>query len=191
MSSENPASKVGDAISDYAEHRRNVEIGAAQTNASTWIAMITAIIGGFVALSTYRTDVAKQIDQSVEKSFEMIGTWNGDAMYGPRKRVMSYVYARRACDARIFSRDLTDDDFVRVIEFFDLVHACTEAHLCNEKTAREFFGPHANFQWPILERTVAEMNENAFAIRSDQNFARGIAALADAPVEAEPCEGNF
>jgi len=121
MSTEGPINKVGAAFSTYAAHRRKNGTTAAQTNASTWVAMVTAIIGGFVALSTYRTDVSKQVDQSVEKTFDMIGTWNGETLSEPRKRVMSYVYARRACDARIFSRELTDDDFVRVIEFFDLV----------------------------------------------------------------------
>jgi len=191
MSEDEQRGKISKVISKYAEHRKEHGSEIAQTNASTWVAMVTAIIGGFVALTTYRTDVSKQIDQSVEKSFDMVSVWNGDALNGPRKRVLSYVYARRACDARMFSRELTDDDFVRVIEFFDLVHACTEAKLCDKKTASEFFSPHANFQWPILERTVAEMNDSTFAIRSDPNFARGIKALAGTPIEAEPCDGNF
>lgn len=186
-----PDTKIGSTFKKYAAHRRSHEKSVAQTNASTWVAMVTALIGGFVALSTYRADVAKKIDQSVEKSFEMIGTWNSESLTGPRKRVLSYVYARRACDARLFSRDLTDDDFVRVIEFFDLVNACIRADLCDEDTARTFFGPHANFQWPVLERTVNQMREDTFAVRSDPNFANGMAALALEPIATEPCEGNF
>ncbi len=189
--SEDSRGKVGTAFSKYFAHRKNHGSDIAQTNASTWVAMVTAIIGGFVALSTYRTDVAKQIDQSVEKSFEMISTWNGESLRDPRQRVLSYVYARRACDARIFSRDLTDDDFVRVLEFFDLVQACIDANLCDRETAMQFFAPHANFQWPILERSVSEMSESKMAIRSDPNFAVGMKALAQDPVEAEPCDGNF
>lgn len=191
MTLESSRNKIGNAFHKYAKHRHSQGGQFAQTNASTWVAMITAIIGGFVALSTYRTDVAKQIDQSVEKSFEMISTWNGESLGGPRKRVMSYVYARRACDSRIFSRELTDDDFVRVIEFFDLVHTCVEAELCDAATTKAFFSPHANFQWPILERTVVEMNESEFAVRPDTNFAIGMRAFARDPIKTEPCDGNF
>ena len=184
-------SKFGSAFSKYAAHRASNGAAAAQTNASTWVAMVTAIIGGFVALSTYRTEVSKQIDQSVAKTFEMISTWNGDSLVTPRKHVLSYVYARRACDARMANRDLTDDDFVRVIEFFDLVHACVEANLCDGATAQAFFSPHANFQWPILERSVEKMSESEMAIRSDPNFATGMKTLASSPIPAEPCDGNF
>jgi len=184
-------SKLGSAFSKYAAHRKSKNTEAAQTSASTWVAMVTAIIGGFVALSTYRTDVAKQIDQSVEKTFEMISTWNGDSLVTPRKHVLSYVYARRACDARMINRDLTDDDFVRVIEFFDLIHACVEAKLCDGETAQAFFSPHANFQWPILKRSVERMNESKLAIRSDPNFSTGMSALASNPIPAEPCSGSF
>ena len=183
--------KFGSAFSKYTEHRRTLGSSSAQTNASTWVAMVTAIIGGFVALSTYRTDVAKQIDQSVEKTFDMISTWNGDNLRDPRQRVLSYVYARRACDARLISRDLTDDDFVRVLEFYDLVYACMNAELCDTKTARQFFAPHANFHWPILKRTAEEMSESTMAIRSDPDFALGMKHLATNPIEAEPCDGNF
>ena len=191
MTEDGVRSKIGSAFSRYSQHRRQGGSGVAQTHASTWIAMVTAIIGGFVALSTYRADVAKQIDQSVEKTFEMIGTWNGESIGGPRKRVMSYVYARRACDARIFSRELTDDDFVRVIEFFDLVQACVDAKLCDGATAEAFFAPHANFQWPVLERTVAEMNESEFSVRPDPNFAHGMITLAQNPIDVGQCEANF
>ena len=184
-------SRLGSVISRYATHRKTSSGASAQTSASTWVAMVTAIIGGFVALSTYRTDVAKQIDQSVAKSFEMIGIWNGASLREPRARVQSYVNARRACDARLSSRDLTDDDFIRVLEFFDLVHACVDASLCDAETAQQFFAPHANFQWPVLERSVMQMRESQLAIRSDPNFGIGMKSLATEPVEAAPCNGNF
>ena len=162
--------------------------------AATWVAMISAITGGYVGLSTYSLDVSKQIDQSVEKSFEMVQAYNSEDLTEARARVLSYVYAKRECDARYISRDLTDADYVHVLEFFDLAHACVEAGLCDEATARRFFEPHSSFQWPVLKTVVEKMRSAEFAsisVRSDPSFALGMAAFADPEATAPPCDGNF
>lgn len=168
--------------------------GMGFSRAATWVAMISAITGGYVGLSTYQLDVSKQIDQSVEKSFDMIQAYNSEDMTEPRARVMSYVYAKRECDARYIDRDLNDADYVRVLEFFDLVHACVDAKLCDDATAKRFFEPHASFQWPILSQIVEKMRSESYAsmsVRSDAGFAVGMAALADPDATAPPCDGNF
>ena len=159
--------------------------------ASTWVAMISAIVGGFIGLSTYRLDVSKKVDESVAKTFEMIGTYNSGDIRDARDRTLSYVYARRECDSRIMNRELSDDDFVRLLEFYDLVHACVDAGLCDAATAQKFFGPHANFQWPVLSRIVDEMRVKKSGLRSDANFGVGMKTLATEPVPAPPCDGNF
>lgn len=168
--------------------------GMGFNRAATWVAMISAITGGYVGLSTYQLDVSKKVDQSVEKSFEMIQAYNSSDLTDARTRVMSYVYARRQCDARLLSRDLSDADFVRILEFFDLIHACVEADLCDAATTDRFFEPHASFQWPVLADVVARMRdaENAsISVRSDPGFAIGMAALAAPNSAAPPCDGNF
>lgn len=168
--------------------------GSGLSTAATWVAMISALTGGFIGLGTYQTDVSKRVDQKVEKTFEMIHHYNSEELYDARTRVLSYVMARRACDSRLIDRELTDNDFVRTLEFFDLVHACTEADLCDEETAIRFFGPHANFKWPVLERTVGQMRDAANASvspRADPSFAIGMKALAITPIEAPACDGNF
>lgn len=168
--------------------------GMGFNRAATWVAMISAITGGVIGLSTYRLDVSKRINEKVEKSFEMIQAYNASELAGPRARVMSYVYARRECDARYINRDLTDDDYVRVLEFYDLVDLCVEADLCNAPTIERFFEPHASFQWPVLSRVVDKMrsadNVN-ISVRSDKSFARGMKGLADPEALAPPCDGNF
>ncbi len=168
--------------------------GMGFNRAATWVAMISAITGGVIGLSTYRLDVSKQVDESVEKTFEMIQAYNGSDIEAPRRRVMSYVYARRDCDARLFDRELSDSDFVRVLEFFDLVYACVDAGLCDGPTAQRFFEPHASFQWPVLTRIVDQMRDETNAtmsVRSDPNFAIGMKAFAAADASAPPCDGNF
>lgn len=162
-----------------------------ETRASTWIGMISAIIGGIIGLQTYALDVSKNVDGRVEKTFDMITLFNDEALQVPRTNVLSYVHARRDCDSRRINQALTDEDFVRVIEFFDLVHACIAADLCDQPTARRFFSPHANYQWPILTRIVDQMRENQLSVRSDPNFAIGLKTFADKPVSAAPCDGNF
>lgn len=164
------------------------------STAATWVAMVSALTGGFVGLGTYQTDVDKRVNQKVEKTFEMIHQYNSDELYNARSRVLSYVIARRECDSRIMNRELTDNDFVRTLEFFDLVQACVLADLCDAGTAQHFFGPHANFQWPVLERTVALMREEknvSVSPRADPSFAVGMKALATEPIAAPACEGNF
>lgn len=175
-------------------NRYNDGGGFGFNRAATGVAMISAIMGGYVGLSTYRLDVSKQIDQSVEKSFEMVQIYNGEDLVDARERVMSYVFAKRECDARYISRDLTDADYVRVLEFFDLAHACVDANLCDEATASRFFKPHASFQWPILKTVVEKMRSAEYAsisVRSDPGFAIGMAAFSDPQAEAPACDGNF
>lgn len=168
--------------------------GMGFNRAATWVAMISAITGGIIGLSTYRLDVSKRVNEKVEKSFEMIQAYNGPDLAVARRDVLSYVYARRECDARYISRDLTDDDYIRVLEFFDLVHLCTEAGLCDRPTIERFFGPHASFQWPVVKRVVAQMRSGErahLAVRSDPNFAIGMDTLADPEATAPECSGNF
>lgn len=164
------------------------------SNAATWIAMVSAITGGFIGLSTYRMDVDKQVDESVEKTFEMIQAYNASELENPRKYVLSYVYARRNCDARIIQQELRDDDFVRVLEFFDLAHACTEAGLCDRETAERYFEPHASFQWPILKDVVTELRSRPntmVASMPEDTFAAGMKSFAKPDADAPPCDGNF
>ncbi|MDG1826119.1 MAG: hypothetical protein P8H62_07615 [Henriciella sp.] len=172
----------------------NAMSGMGFNRAATWVAMISAITGGVIGLSTYRLDVSKRVDESVEKTFEMIQAYNGSDIATARSRVMSYVYARRECDARYIDRNLTDDDYIRVLEFYDLVHACVDAGLCDQKTAIRFFEPHASFQWPVLTLVVDKMQDQKNAstsLRSDTNFALGMKAFAKPDATAPACDGNF
>lgn len=153
--------------------------------------MACSIIGGIVALQTYRFDVSKRVDESVEKAFEMIMLHNGEEYQTSRNHVRSYVQAKRECDSRIIARELTDDDFIRMIELYDLTHACVEADLCDRKVTTTFFGRHANFDWPILSEVSQKLRDSSLSLKADPNFASGYAAFAKAPVEAPPCDGNF
>jgi hypothetical protein len=153
--------------------------------------MICSIIGGFVALQTYRFDVSKQVDESVAKAFEMIMVHNSKEYEAARKNVRSYVVAKRECDARIIARDLTDDDFIRLIEFYDLAYACVEARLCDADVSRSFFARHANFDWPILLGVSEKLRSNTLSFKDDTEFAKGHPGFATTPIDAPPCDGNF
>lgn len=158
---------------------------------ATWVGIFSASVGGFLGLDTYRADVSKKVDQSVEKSFEMIYRFNEPQLAGPRERVLSYVLARRYCDSRYISRDLTDTDYVIVLDYFDLTHACVDAGLCDEETARQFFSPYANHQWPILKSSVELLRHEEQSMRADSGFGEGMKAFATNPTVAPPCDGNF
>lgn len=158
---------------------------------ATWVGIGSACIGGFLGLDTYKADVGKKVDQSVAQSFGLVLQFNAPELEGPRSRTLSYVEAKRFCDARYISRELTDQDFITVLDFFDLVHACTESGLCDRPTADRFFGPYANYQWPILEKTVEEMRSQEQSIRADSNFGEGMKSFASNPTLAPPCDGNF
>lgn len=170
---------------------QTVNMHRVQTRISTWIIMACSLIGGAIALQTYRLDVSKNVDESVAQAFEMIMLHNGEEYESARQHVRSYVLARRECDARIMSRDLTDDDFTRMIEFYDLTYACVEAKLCDENVTRTFFARHANFDWPILQRVSEDLRTSSLSLQDDTAFAKGYAAFATNPVKAPPCEGNF
>lgn len=170
---------------------KTVDTHRIQTKISTWIIMACSLIGGFIALQTYRLDVSKDVDQSVAKVFDMIMLHNGAEYDQSRRHVRSYVIAKRECDARIMSRDLTDDDYVRMVELYDVVLACVEAKLCDSETSYAFFSRHANYDWPILDGVVENLRNAYPALKADKGFGRGYAALATAPITAPLCEGNF
>ena len=158
---------------------------------ATWVGIGSACIGGFLGLDTYQADVAKKVDQSVEKTFDMVHRFNEPKLSEARFRVLSYVDARRYCDSRIISRELVDNDFVTVLDFFDLANACVEARLCDRATAERFFAPYANYQWPILEKIVADLSSQEQSLRKDGSFGEGMKSLALDPTAAPPCDGNF
>lgn len=158
---------------------------------ATWVGIGSAIIGGFLGLDTYKSDVAKNVDQSVAKTFDMVHRFNAPEMDEPRTRVLSYVYARRYCDARYISRDLNDEDYTDVIDFFDLVSACVDANLCDQASAERFFTPYANYQWPILEIAVERIRGVEQSLRADSAFGEGMKRFALNPTPAPPCDGNF
>ena len=158
---------------------------------STWVGIVSACIGGFLGLDTYRADVAKQVDERVAESFAMIDRFNAEGLAGPRARTLSYVEAKRFCDARIISREFTDADVIAVLDFFDFANACVGAGLCDETTAARFFSPYANYQWPVLEKIVAEYKTNEQSLRADIGFGDGMQQFATAPRELPPCDGNF
>ena len=165
--------------------------GGLSARLSTWVGVLSAMIGGFLGLTTYQADVAKRVDERVEKSFEMVAAFNAADLAAARLRVLSYVEAKRRCDARVISRDLIDNDFVLVLDFFDLAHACVDAGLCDAATAERFFAPYANYQWPVLEKTVADMRSAEHSLRADPSFGGGMARFAREPAPAPPCDGNF
>lgn len=173
--------------------RRSATPGAmpVSSRVATWVGIVSASIGGFMGLDTYRADVSKKVDQSVEKTFDLIHRFNEPSLVQTRQRVLSYVNARRYCDSRWISRELTDYDYVTVLDFFDLAHACVEAQLCDQATAQKFFSPYANYQWPILQTVVANLQNEEQSLRADDGFSVGIATFAIDPVDAPPCDGNF
>ena len=121
----------------------------------------------------------------------MVHRFNEPKLSEARTRVLSYVDARRYCDSRIISRELVDNDFVTVLDFFDLANACVDASLCDRPTAERFFAPYANYQWPILKKIVAELRSQEQSLRKDGSFGEGMEAFAQEPTTAPPCDGNF
>lgn len=135
--------------------------------------------------------MAKNVDQSVAKTFEMVSQNTGSGLFAARLKALSYVEAKRYCDSRIISRELTDNDFVAVIDFFDFVDACTEAGLCNCFTAERFFAPYANYQWLIFEGIAADMLSQEQYARADSDFGEGMKSFATSPTLVPSCNENF
>jgi len=166
-------------------------VAPVSSRVATWVGILSACIGGFLGLDTYKMDVNKKVDQSVAKTFDMVQVFNQPQLADPRLRVLTYVEAKRYCDSRMISRELIDNDFVTVIDFFDLANACVEARLCDRETAERFFAPYANYQWPILSAIVEELQGQEQSMRADAGFGEGMKAFAVNPTPAPPCDGNF
>jgi hypothetical protein len=182
------------ALETAAQRLRPGQTGAhmpISSRLSTWVGILSAATGGFFALKTYEADVDKKVDESVAKTFELVERFHEGELGAARLRVTTYVEARRHCDSRMVTDDLTDNDFIVVLDYFDLAHACVAAKLCDGATATRFFGPYADFQWPVLTRIVDELRARPQTLRADSGFGEGMKAFARTPTPAPPCEGNF
>lgn len=159
---------------------------------ATWIGVISAIVGGVLALQAYREDVAKRADDRVVGAFERIERFNAPAFRAIRDDVVAEVFARRICDVRAEALEFTLNEAYAYVDFFDLTHLCVETGLCDAGVVADYFAPYANNVWstaqPFIERVRAIEAERGASSR----FGAGLERFAAAPTPPNAdCQANF
>jgi hypothetical protein len=121
-----------------------------------WLGVIGAIVGGLIALSTYRDQVNKQVDERGQSAFALAEEF-GSSEYMTLRNKISAQGSEPSVD--YLERPLTPDVATRqqvheFVGFFDRVQICVEAGMCDKRTTQRLFQPYAVGFWAGLQRHI-------------------------------------
>lgn len=155
---------------------------------ATWVGVMAAIVGGWIALDNYLEDSRKRVDQRAKETFELVKGYGAKDMVPVRDKVFRYVIGRRSCaNDSALSIGLSDTEVFAFVEYFDLIVACVDAGLCDRGLAERFFAPYANVHWPVLQSEVLAIRRTEEAMKLDKPFGFGLESLAKTPIAAPGC----
>lgn len=155
-------------------------IANVSTAVAAWVGIAAAAVGGYSGLSAYQSDVSKRVDDRIKAPFELAVEFNGEHFLSIRTRLFESGIA-----CRHETTDVPQQEVVALVDFFDRVQLCTEARLCDERTARALFEPYANIfgsmLWPhILGTRKADAAGNISQVLP---YGYGIEKLATIPLD--------
>lgn len=157
---------------------------------ATWVGVLSAVTGGYMALDSYQEDTRKRVDERQQAAFAQVGTFLGRDFVPIRDKVRSYVQARWSCDGQPFqSFGLSETELSTYIEMFDMVEACRSAGLCDAATVERFFSPYARSGFPVLRDFVEATRTTNNALQLDVPFGSGFERLAGDDPKGPACGG--
>jgi hypothetical protein len=111
--------------------------------AGTWVSIAAALLGGYFALNTYRTDVAKRADARVLQTFELFQHFGASDMLRIRTDILNRGQA-------------ADQDILAYIDFFDTVYVCVERDICDRALTEQLFAPYTRASIPGLAHWIVD-----------------------------------
>lgn len=145
------------------------------------IGILSAIIGGGVAISGYLGDLEKRLDDRKKQTFQLINLFYSD---GPVRARTAVLQNEKEIACQPDGPFLTGESRVNVftyVEFFDAVETCIETGLCDGQSARAFFAAYANWHWPLLERHIGAIRKSEAGFSLERPYGYGLEKLAGRP----------
>jgi hypothetical protein len=155
---------------------------------ATWFVVIGTVIGGYAALRTYRQEVEKQLDDREKQTFALVLHFISPDFLPIRDKMIKVMRAAESCaDPMAPLAQMTEAERFAFFEFFDIVHACTEAGMCDAGLVERVFVPYANGHWPALEGYVENVRRAEEPNKLKVPFAEGLQKLAHTPIGPTDC----
>lgn len=145
-------------------------------------ALVGALAAWF-ALTTYMDSVTKQVDGRKVEVFRLHERFNAEPLFSIRKRVYADLLRSAGCESTMDATAGPSDanDRFALVEFFDVVQACTDARLCDSGLVERLFLPYANGHWPYLNGYVMSVRKGETGMSLAVPFGTGLEALAKNP----------
>jgi hypothetical protein len=156
-------------------------------NAIAYLAAIATVVGGVIAVYTYREDVSKRQDDKSKQVLEFVRLFNGEEFIQTRIHVVNLIDQGVACNLSI----ITGADRIRLftyVDFFDSLHICVESGLCSKTVSEEFFQRYANYHWPALRAHIEDTRKLETGFKTSSAYGDGLEKLAVSPLLVRTCE---
>lgn len=135
---------------------------------ATWVSVIGAFGGGFLALQTYSQDVAKQEDARVVQTFSLYDMFNSSERLQSRQKLFKHMRD---------GEDYEPNDLYVFLDFYDAVQICVQRDLCDRELAIRLFQSYAVPIWDSMKRDITSARTD-----SDPNFGAGLQWMASQPL---------
>jgi hypothetical protein len=146
---------------------------------ATWAGLVAAVATAYGFLHTYRESSAKQIDERNKQTFDLLRHFSSRDFMPIREKALLVVRAAQKCDRDpIGAAKIADSEAFAFVEFFDLIQACLDAQLCDEKLARQFFLPYATAHWVGFRSHIAAIRKDEERLKPERPYGYGLERLA-------------
>lgn len=159
----------------------------------TWVGILSAIVGGYLAIGAYQADVAaraaadhKRVDERVQAAFRMVEEFHRPEFISIRSRLVES--ANQGAHCRMFSPPsaISPQEVFTLVEYFDRARICIDAGLCDKAATEQLLSPYANSWWPWLQYQVHAIRQEE-GTADGVGYGMGLKAFATAPVDQASC----
>jgi hypothetical protein len=159
----------------------------------TWVSIAAAVIGGYLAIDSYKADVAarvaaehKRVDEKVQAAFQMIEEFHRPDFISMRSRLVESAGQGAPCRDFTPPSAISPQEVYTLVEYFDRAHICIDAGLCDKAVTEQLLSPYADWWWPWLERQVNDTRtQEGTAVGA--GYGMGLKAFATSPHRAPQC----
>lgn len=154
----------------------------------TWVSISAAVVGGYLALESYRADVearqqdvAKRADARVVQTFALAEQFQAGEFLRVRSKLIATFNTPGPLEpAERVKRmgAMADQDLWAFVDFFDTVQICVDNGLCDADLAWRLFNPYAGFWYGALRPAIDPVREFERSRGADYTAGYGLEMLA-------------
>lgn len=155
---------------------------------ATWFVVLGTLVGGYAGLVTYQREAAKSLDDRQKQTFALVLHFISKDFLEIREKIIKAVREAEKC-GNVWKpmAEMTDSERFAFFEFFDVVHACTETHMCDDSLVSRVFVPYANGHWAVFKDYVEKVREGEKEHKLKEPFGLGLQRLARTPISLPDC----